>query len=125
MFYRAKLDHHGIYWGVEAAEFLADGDIEVPVDCDLRPGAYRLAPPDAEHPQARFMPIEPTRVSAVPTKITSDEAFYALTLAMHQALPTSVPKIVIEWAAQFEKSWDMDNGRRSHYFREQLDGRKI
>lgn len=39
--HRAKLGEGGVYWGVEEVEALGAEDVEVPRDCDLRPGAYR------------------------------------------------------------------------------------
>jgi hypothetical protein len=37
----ARLGPDGIYLGIRTVDSLSDGDVPVPVDCDLRPGRYR------------------------------------------------------------------------------------
>lgn len=77
MAYRAKIDHDGVYWGVEEVAALAAGDLEVPADCDCKPGAYRLMPAVGDEP-AYLEPIEPQNIKAVAGAPTLEQAFYAL-----------------------------------------------
>lgn len=76
MAHRAKIDHDGVYWGVEEVASLAAGDFEVPADCDCKPGAYRLMPAKGDEP-AYLEPIEPQNIKAVAGAPTLEQAFYA------------------------------------------------
>jgi len=93
--FRARLDHAGVFWGVEQVPALAPGDVPVPVDCDLRPGAYRW---DAG--TRRFEPLPRQRQCAAPAAPTLEEAFAAL-LEHGPGHPT-----VLAWRGWFDNSVD-------------------
>lgn len=96
--HRAKIDHDGVYWGVEEVAALAAGDFEVPHGCDCKPGAYRLKPAVGDA-VAYLEPIEPQNIKAVAGAPTLEQAFYALlaegpdaprVLAWREAFKTTV-----------------------------------
>lgn len=99
MAYRAKIDHDGVYWGVEEVAALAAGDLEVPADCDCKPGAYRLMPAVGDEP-AYLEPIEPQNIKAVAGAPTLEQAFYALLTEGPDA-----PR-VLAWGEAFKQTVD-------------------
>ena len=107
MAHRAKIDHDGVYWGVEEVGKLLPGDLEVPHDCDCRPGAYKLMPAVGDA-LAYLEPIDPQNVKTVPNLVTSDRAFFALVKHLHAINPANVPALTVSWAAEYETTFDMD-----------------
>ena len=69
--HRAKLDHDRVYWGVEEVEALAPDDVEVPADCDLKPGMYRWD-------GATFALLAHAQRKSAPEAPTIEQAFYDL-----------------------------------------------
>ena len=94
--FRAKLDENNIYYGVEEVETLSDIDVEVPHDCDLKPGMYRW---DVDG--QTFMPL--TRGSAKPVQNMplAERALYELIKATKNP-----PPYCVEWAMYYEKTLD-------------------
>jgi hypothetical protein len=112
---RAKLDHDLVYWGPEDVEALGPDDIAAP-DEAIRPGAYRWQPPqggDVGH----WVPLEPKHVRKALTDITSERALYEQLKHQHERDPSLVAPLAVAWAAQYERSWDADNGKLLRYFR--------
>lgn len=101
--YRAKLDADGIYWGVEQVAALAAGDVEVPQECDLKPGHYRWNR-DAK-PEPCFEPLPKSLRRDAPEQPLTERALYELFLAMLEA-GQPLPRYCIEWGAWFETTID-------------------
>ena len=96
----ARLDADGVYLGVEAlpAEELTEAHFPVPADCDLKPGAYKLA-------GAAFVPIEPVKQRALNAPVSSDRAFYDLCLHF-QSQKILLPERTLVWMTQYKQTID-------------------
>jgi hypothetical protein len=97
MLHRAKLDHDGVYWGTEEVKKLGAGDVEVPAACDLRPGAYKFVPKNAEH-DGRFEPLPKAAQKAAPGAPTLEQAFHAFVKSGYDA-----PRVKA-WCEWYEKN---------------------
>lgn len=97
--YRAKLDFDLVYWGVEQVDALAAADVAVPVDCDLRPGAYRW---DVKN--ARFEPLAPSQVKKAEGAPTLEQAFADLVVQI--ATQADLPPRTKAWLDNFNKTVD-------------------
>lgn len=96
--YRAKLDADSIYWGVEEVAELEVGDVEVPRDCDLKPGHYR-------HDGEKFIPLERHQRRDSQNAPMTERALYELLLSMKRA-GNPVPAYCDEWARYYEQTMD-------------------
>jgi hypothetical protein len=90
--FRAKIDAKGIYRGIEAVEELVDGDVEVPEDCSLAPGAYIW---NTEH--GRFDPLPKSKRTASPDTPSLEDALYAMIEVMD-----IVPEECDKWAKWYK-----------------------
>lgn len=117
---RAKLDHDLVYWGPEDVEALGPDDIAAP-DEAIRPGAYRWQPPKGGE-VGHWVPLEPKHVRKIQTDITSDRALYAQLQHQHERDPSLVAPLAVEWALQYEVSFDVGLGSGPRYFRAIVQG---
>lgn len=97
MKYRAKIDADRVYWGVEQVATLAAGDVEIPKDCDLAPGAYKW---DAN----AFVPLAPVNRKA--TSAPSTEKALALLIDALVAAKVAIPEYTAAWRAHFATTID-------------------
>ena len=97
VYFRAKLDADCVYWGVEEVSVLTDGDIEVPADCDLKPGHYKY------NRQANWFEALPREQKRDTPEVPS---FERALFALIKSLPYEPPLHCKEWAAWYEKSFD-------------------
>ncbi len=102
--YRAKLDADQIYWGVEAVDELADGDVAIDPDCDLAQGKYKWNA-DA-HPTPCFEPLPKDQRRDTPQQPLADRALYELIVSLDKA-GMKLPDYCEEWAMWYEKTLDM------------------
>ncbi len=103
--YRAKFDAADIYWGPEEVAELGATDLEVPADCDNKPGAYR-AHRDAEGRVTRLDPLPPHQVVEQPGVPTIEQAFYGFLSG------GASDERVKSWVAWFEKTFDARGMRK-------------
>jgi hypothetical protein len=103
VFHRARLDADLVYWGVEQVTALGPRDIEVPAECDLKPGHYRWNP-DAK-PEPCFDPLKRDQRRDTPEQPLTERALYELLLAMQQA-GQPVPPYCQQWACWYEQTMD-------------------
>lgn len=101
-YFRAVLDADRVYWGVEEVASWTVGDVEVPEDCDLKPGHYQW---DATG--EKFVPLLREQRRDTPEAPSLERAFYALL----KSFP-DLPPHCQEWVQWFEKSFDA-LGRKS------------
>lgn len=113
MAYRAKLDNDGIYWGIEEIAAAGAGDVEIPQDCDLKPGAYRWNKKDAT-----FDPLPPSQVRSSADTVDFERAVYELCEGLDAAGGKPLPALTVTWCKQYETSFDGDMGRKLSYFRD-------
>lgn len=76
----ANLDSDGVYWGVleKHREDLAETDFEVPANCDLTPGKYKLNRDPNRIGGPGFDPLERSKQKSAPSAPTFEDALYAL-----------------------------------------------
>ena len=96
IYYRAKLDADRIYWGVEQVPSLTAGDVEVPRDCDLRPGHYRH-----DLLLQRFEPLARAAKRDTPEAPSLERALYELLKQMD-----APPAYSAEWMRWYETTID-------------------
>lgn len=117
---RAKLDVDLVYWGPEDVDALGPDDIPAP-DEAIRPGAYRWKPATGSD-VGHWVPLEPKLVRKVQTDISSERALYEQLKHQHQRDPSLASPLAVQWALQYERSWDADNGLSLGYFRSIVQG---
>ena len=100
VFYRAKLDADRVYWGWEQVAALAEGDVEVPKDCDLKTGHYRHN--DMAEPEPRFEPLNREQKRDAPDAPSMERALYGLI----QSQGATAPAYSLQWARWYETTID-------------------
>jgi hypothetical protein len=99
--HRAKVDADRIYWGVESVTALADGDFEVPADCDCTPGAYRLSADGL-----RLEPLPPQQQRTAPDVVSTEMALAELIDFVAAQGGPELPAKVQAWRTEMKNSFD-------------------
>jgi hypothetical protein len=96
----ANVDHDGVYWGVieKHRDDVTAEDFEVPKECDLKPGRYKLNRDPKRVGGPGFDPLERSKQKSAPTSPTFEEALYAL-IRGNKAKAEA-------WAEHYEKTLD-------------------
>lgn len=94
--FRAVLDIHSVYFGVEEVAALSATDVEVEAECDLPVGKYKWV---AE--MSQFQPLPKAQQTTTPNAPMADKALYALI----KAFPNP-PQYCVDWCAWYDKTLD-------------------
>lgn len=125
MAFRARIDHDGVYWGPEEVAELGPDDVAAP-DEAIHPGAYRWQPAvfagegaaRREVDCGHWAPLEPKHVRKERIEITAERALYEQIRQLHMSNPLLVAGMALDWARQYETTWDADLGLSLSYFRD-------